>query len=88
MYIILIYDVNQSRVGKFLKTCRKYLHWIQNSVFEGELSDSKLKKLEEELLKNTKGNDSIILFKLWASYNIVERKIIGKEKNKIDFIVD
>ena len=64
MYIILVYDVNQKRVGKMLKLCRRYLNWIQNSVFEGELTEVKLK----ELLHQARGimkleNDSIILFK-------------------------
>ena len=38
-YIILVYDIQQKRVGQMLKLCRQYLNWIQNSVFEGELSD-------------------------------------------------
>ena len=42
MYVILIYDVNVKRVGKMLKLCRQYLCWIQNSVFEGEISEAKL----------------------------------------------
>jgi CRISPR-associated endonuclease Cas2 len=44
-YVILVYDIEEKRVGKMLKLCRQYLNWIQNSVFEGELTDVKLKKL-------------------------------------------
>lgn len=43
MYVILVYDIDAKRVGKMLKLCRRYLNWIQNSVFEGELTDVKLK---------------------------------------------
>ena len=46
MYIILVYDCGEKRVGKMLKLCRQYLNWIQNSVFEGELSDAQLLELE------------------------------------------
>lgn len=49
MYIILTYDVNQKRVGKVLKTCRKYLTHVQRSVFEGWLTESSLKRLKREL---------------------------------------
>ena len=35
MYVILVYDFGERRVGKMLKLCRRYLNWIQNSVFEG-----------------------------------------------------
>ena len=49
MFVILMYDFGEKRVGKALKTCRKYLTWIQNSVFEGEISVGNLKKLKAEL---------------------------------------
>ena len=45
MYVILVYDCGEKRVGKMLKLCRKYLNWIQNSVFEGEISEVKIKEL-------------------------------------------
>ena len=46
MYVILVYDMEEKRVGKMLKLCRKYLNWIQNSVFEGEITEVKLKELK------------------------------------------
>ena len=45
MYVIIVYDVGEKRVGKMLKLCRQYLCWIQNSVLEGELSEAKLREL-------------------------------------------
>ncbi|WP_252897144.1 CRISPR-associated endonuclease Cas2 [Metallosphaera hakonensis] len=49
MYAILVYDIDESRVSKVLKTCRKYLTWIQRSVFEGEITEGNLELLSEEL---------------------------------------
>ena len=46
MYVIVTYDIGEKRVGKMLKLCRKYVNWIQNSVFEGEISEVKLKELK------------------------------------------
>ena len=51
MFVIAIYDVHQKRVSKVRKTIKKYLHPIQRSVFEGEITESKLDALKEELLK-------------------------------------
>lgn len=48
MYVILVYDVDQKRTAKMLKLCRRYLSWIQNSVFEGEISEVQLKYLVVE----------------------------------------
>lgn len=63
MYIILVYDMKENRVGKMLKLCRKYLNWIQNSVFEGELSDVQLKELKMQANEiMDKNEDSLIIF--------------------------
>lgn len=87
MYVILVYDMDEKRVGKMLKLCRRYLNWIQNSVFEGELTDVKL----TELLHFAKGImqadiDSIIVFKS-RQEKWLEKIVIGKEKNKLDNIL-
>ncbi|PZX51588.1 CRISPR-associated protein Cas2 [Algoriphagus ratkowskyi] len=84
MYVILVYDMGEKRVGKMLKLCRQYLNWIQNSVFEGEITDVKLK----ELLINTKKlmrqeEDSIIIFKS-RDQKWLEKEVYGKEKNSLD----
>ena len=50
-----------------LKLCRKYLNWIQNSVFEGEISEVRLKELLSSAkkfideLRCRNGNLNIIL---------------------------
>lgn len=51
MFVILAYDVVSTRGNKIMKICRKYLRHIQKSVFEGSLSDAKLKCLQDELKK-------------------------------------
>lgn len=83
MYVILVYDVKQQRVGKILKLCRRYLHWVQNSVFEGEISEVKLAELlakaaafldEEE--------DSILLFKS-RTEQWLEKQVWGHERSPL-----
>ena len=49
MFVILTYDVNRKMVSKVMKTCRKYLFHVQNSVFEGTITEAKLKRLKGEL---------------------------------------
>lgn len=84
MYIILVYDIGEKRVGKMLKLCRRYLNWIQNSVFEGEITEVKLKELKSEAKKIMKeGEDSVIIFKSREA-RWLEKEIIGLEKNEID----
>lgn len=84
MYIIAVYDVGEKRVAKMLKLCRRYLHWIQNSVFEGELSELQLRKFEQEVRELlVLKEDSMIIFRSREEHWL-EKRIIGREKNKID----
>ena len=87
MYVILVYDMDQKRVGKMLKLCRRYLNWIQNSVFEGELTDVKLKELLHAAKRiMNEETDSIIVFKS-RQEKWLEKMVVGREKNKIDNIL-
>ena len=84
MYIIAVYDCGGKRVGKMLKLCRKYLTWIQNSVFEGELSAVQLLELKVEAAKiMDKNEDSFIIFTS-RNERWLEKEILGKEKNSTD----
>jgi len=80
MKVILVYDINVKRVQKVLKICRKYLYWVQNSVFEGEITEAKLEKLKKEL-KNVINDeeDSIIIYKFKTSW-YTDRELIGVKK--------
>jgi CRISPR-associated protein Cas2 len=83
MYVILVYDVGEKRVGKMLKLCRKYLHWIQNSVFEGEITEVKLKEFSHLAKKIMDENtDSIIIFKN-RDEKWLTKEIIGAERSSI-----
>ena len=87
MFAILVYDFNEKRVGKALKKCRKYLNWVQNSVFEGEITRGNLTKLKMELeALMKKEEDSIIIYTM-ENTKYSEREIIGLEKNEISQII-
>lgn len=84
MYVILVYDFGEKRVNKMLKLCRKYLNWIQNSVFEGEISEARLKELlmqSDKFMK--KDEDSIIIFNTLSQISM-EKRIIRKERSSVD----
>lgn len=85
MYVILMYDMGEKRVGKMLKLCRQYLNWIQNSVFEGEISEVKLKELiyKAEFIMNDEEQDSLIVFKS-RDQKWLDKEVIGYEKNDLD----
>ena len=82
MYVILVYDVDQKRTAKMLKLCRRYLSWIQNSVFEGEISEVQLKQLAAEAKNIMDEKDSLIFFKS-RDEKWLEKEIFGDERASV-----
>jgi CRISPR-associated protein Cas2 len=87
MYVIAVYDVGEKRVGKMLKLCRKYLNWIQNSVFEGEITEVKLMELQYRALEiMDEEKDSLIFFKT-RQEKWLDKEIIGNERQSLETIL-
>lgn len=74
MYVIIVYDVGVERVNKVRTFLRQYMNWVQNSVFEGELTKAEFLKVKTQLkdLIDEK-YDHIIC------YNSRDRKYLGIE---------
>ena len=87
MFVIMMYDVNEKRVGKMLKKSREYLNWVQNSVFEGELTDAKLEKLKIALKKIMNEKEDSVIFYLLRTTKYTEKEIIGKKLGGSDNII-
>jgi CRISPR-associated protein Cas2 len=83
----MMYDIGEKRVGKMLKLCRQYLNWIQNSVFEGEITEVKLKELKHKASELMELNtDSLIIF-FTRQEKWLEKEVVGKEKSALDNIL-
>lgn len=88
MFIILYYDVCEKRCVRMLKTCRKYLLWVQNSVFEGDISHANYERMIYDLRKIMKDDegDSLVVY-TFRSLRYSERKVYGTDKkDDITFI--
>ena len=49
MYLLVVYDVGIERVNKVHKFLKTYLHWQQNSVFEGKVTRSQYNLIIDKL---------------------------------------
>ena len=87
MYVILVYDIKtdnggQKVLNRTFKICKKYLCHIQNSVFEGELSEAQIVKLNYEIGKVIRQDiDSVILFKS-RNERWLNKEMWGKNEDK------
>ncbi len=87
MYVIIVYDVEQKRVTKVMKFLRRFLTWVQNSVFEGETTEAKFKEIQiglKKLIKKDK--DSIVFYRMESEKNF-KRTVLGVEKNPTDTMI-
>lgn len=80
MFVILVYDIGEKRVGKVLKTCRKYLSWVQNSVFEGDISKANFVKLIKELEAIIDVDMDSVIYYTFRNLVYSKREILGLEK--------
>ena len=87
MYVILVYDIKTDNgrkkvLNRTFKICKKYLCHIQNSVFEGELSEAQIVKLNYEIRKVIRQDiDSVILFKS-RNERWLNKEMWGKNEDK------
>lgn len=64
-----------------LKLCRKYLLWVQNSVFEGEISEANLEKLKFEISRiiSEDEGDGVVIYQ-FKKLLYSKREVLGKDK--------
>lgn len=85
-YGFLFYDINEKRVQKVFKICKKYLTHYQKSVFRGEMTPSKFMKIKSELSKIVEDDDFICIIKLMND-SVFGEEIIGKDKSDDNLIL-
>lgn len=80
-YAFLFYDVNEKRVNKVFKICKKYLAHFQKSVFRGELTPANLILLKKELNKVIDENEDFICIIKLMNNNVYGEEILGISQN-------
>lgn len=87
MYVIIVYDIEQKRVAKICKYLRRYLNWVQNSVFEGEVTPAKLKEIKMGLKQRINKEKDAVLFYEAKDKSLIKRETMGMEKNPTDTFI-
>lgn len=80
-YAFVFYDVNEKRVNKVFKVCKKYLSHFQKSVFRGEMSPSKLINFRKDLNKVIDREEDFICIIKLMNGNVFGEEVIGESKN-------
>ncbi|MCM8803190.1 MAG: CRISPR-associated endonuclease Cas2 [Candidatus Omnitrophica bacterium] len=88
MKVIFIYDIelkekkDQKRLNKVKKIGRKYLTHIQKSVFEGELTESQIYRMENDVMKVIDADRDSVIFYILPDGVKFTRKILSNLPDK------
>jgi CRISPR-associated protein Cas2 len=84
MHVIIVYDVGVERIDAIRHILKKYLTWIQNSAFEGEITIGKLEEIRI-LISSVidKEKDSIVVYSI-SNPAWLEKITWGREKGMTD----
>ncbi|HIS55982.1 MAG TPA: CRISPR-associated endonuclease Cas2 [Candidatus Fimimorpha excrementavium] len=78
-YAFVFYDVNEKRVQKIFKICKKYLSHFQYSVFRGEITPSKMIQLRTELEKIIDEEEDFVCMIKLMNDNVFGEETLGKK---------
>ena len=87
IYVIIVYDVAIERINRIRQFLKRYLTWIQNSAFEGELTEGEIEKIKLELKKIIKEDEDSVIFFISSSKKWVNKEVLGVEKAEISTII-
>ena len=85
-YVFLFYDVEEIRVNKVFKKCKKYLNHWQKSVFRGPLTNSEILELENELKQLIDKNKDFISIVKIMDFKTIGETILGNIKTNTEDI--
>ncbi|MBL8149525.1 MAG: CRISPR-associated endonuclease Cas2 [Blastocatellia bacterium] len=84
MYVLVVYDVQVSRINKVHKYLKRYLNWVQNSVFEGELTDAQIETVKIGLEKILDRNSDSVLLYIARQQQWLKKEVVGCERATTD----
>ncbi len=87
MYVIIAYDINEERVAKVNRYLKRFLHWIQNSLFEGELTQSQMERIKVEIKDLINEDEDTVRIYIVRNKHQIEKINIGIEKNDTNMIL-
>ncbi|MBN2186294.1 MAG: CRISPR-associated endonuclease Cas2 [Dehalococcoidia bacterium] len=87
MYAIIVYDVGEERVSRVCKYLRRFLNWVQNSAFEGELSAGQMERIKAGLGDIIETEEDSIYFYVARDKKWLKKEVLGQDKNLMDSIL-
>jgi len=85
--VIIVYDMGVERVTKICQYLRRSMDWVQNSVFEGELTDAEFKRIQHDVKEIMEADVDSVRFYTFRTKEQVKIETMGVEKADIGCII-
>ena len=86
-YAFVFYDVNEKRVNKVFKACKKCLEHYQYSVFRGNITPSNIRALKNELQKIIDTEEDRVSFILMMNEKSFGEIELGRKNSEEDLFL-
>jgi CRISPR-associated protein Cas2 len=80
MYVLIVYDIEVERVSRVHKFLKRHLNWVQNSVFEGELTDAQIEMVRSGLNKILVEDKDSVLIYIARDEKWLTKQVLGRER--------
>lgn len=87
MYTIIVYDVAEERVSRVCKFLRRFLNWVQNSAFEGELTEGQIERIKAGLDDIINQEEDSVYFYVARDKKWLKKEVLGQDKNLSEAII-
>ncbi len=85
--MFLFYDVNEKRVQKVFKICKKYLSHFQKSVFRGEITPSNMIALRNDLKRVIDKEEDFVCMIKMMNETVFGEEILGNKRENGESLI-
>jgi CRISPR-associated protein Cas2 len=82
MYVLIVYDVEVKRISRIHKFLKRYLNWVQNSVFEGEVTESQIEEVKAGLRRLMSNDADSVLIYTARDERWLDKEVLGRERGE------
>jgi CRISPR-associated protein Cas2 len=82
MYALVVYDVEVKRVSRIHKFLKQHLNWVQNSVFEGELTEAQVEAVRVGLKRLMVEDVDSVLIYIARDERWLAKEVLGRERGE------
>lgn len=86
MFVIIVYDTEKRNCARLHKYLKKYLHWNQNSVFEGTVTKAQFIEIKSVLEKRRAAESHVIVYSM-ENEKLLTKEELGKPKGGTDNVL-